>query len=262
MSNPPANSLTSLVFLGTATSHGVPMLGCACSVCQSSNPKDRRLRSSVYIRRGDTRIVIDCGPDFRQQLLRLGVWNLDAVLLTHEHNDHVAGMDDLRSIQQRQQRDFPIYLSEQTETSIRQRFAYAFDHRHRGVPHFELRRIAPGDHFSVKDLDMEVLAVDHGFVDILGFRIGDLVYITDAKRLPAETLRRIHSCSVLVINALRIKAHKTHLHLEEALDIIEQLNPSQAYLTHMSHEIGLHDELQKQLPDQVFLSYDGLRLKF
>ena len=236
------------------------MLTCDCAVCSSADPKDRRLRSSLYIEEEQTKLVIDCGPDFRQQLLDLGEWNLDAVLLTHEHNDHVAGLDELRSIHQSQKRNFPLYLNAQTEASIRERFAYAFQNKHAGVPKFELNRVESGDCFRINTIDIEALEIDHGFIKILGYKIGDLTYITDAKIIPSSTMKRIVNSPILVINALRQSPHKTHFSLQEALDLVKVVKPKKAFITHMSHRIGLHEDVQKQLPNNTFLSYDGLEL--
>ncbi len=249
-----------LTFLGTGTSQGVPLISCHCSVCLSTDPKDKRLRSSVFVQCRQTKIVIDCGPDFRQQILKLGEWNLDAILLTHQHNDHVAGLDELRSINHAQQRPFPIYLTQQVEQSIRSRYDYAFSENHPGVPCYQLNRIKAGTPFRVNDILIEPLLVHHGTLDILGFKIADLVYITDAKKLPAQTIESIKNCNTLVINALRQEPHNTHFDLNEALQMIKYIMPKQAFISHMSHKIGLHQAVQASLPDKVSLAYDGLEL--
>lgn len=250
-----------IVFLGTGTSHGIPMIGCPCTVCSSADPKDNRLRSALFVKKDKYNLVIDCGPDFRQQILTYGTWDINAVLLTHEHNDHVAGLDDLRPIHYAQKRNFPIYLNERTAISIKNRFNYAFDNHHPGVPKFDLNIIQAGDTFNIGSLHIEALEVDHGFIDVLGYKIDDFVYITDAKYLPDATMERIKACSVLVINALRIDKHNTHLNLDQALDIIDQVAPRRAYITHISHQLGLHHQVSRLLPKHIDLAYDGLSIQ-
>lgn len=248
-------------FLGTGTSQGVPIINCACQVCLSTNPKDNRLRSSILVQDENTNIIIDVGPDFRQQLLRFPISHLDAVLLTHEHNDHVAGMDDLRPFNFIQNADIPIYSLSRVQDEIKSRFYYAFQESiYPGAPGYELHESNHADILKIGSMNITCFEVMHGNLPILGYKIKNFVYITDAKTISSDSLQLIRNCDTLVINALRIEEHWSHLTLNEALKIIEEIKPRVAYLTHMSHLIGLHEEITMQLPENVFLSFDGLRI--
>ena len=248
--------------LGTGTSQGVPVIGCQCIVCRSSDPRDNRLRCSIYISKGETGVAVDIGPDFRQQMLRAGLTDLDAVLLTHEHNDHVSGLDDVRPINFLQRKNIPLYGLQRTLGELRKRFSYVFDetYDYPGKPRVNLVPIEPGMQFEVGDLRFETLEVMHGPLSILGYRIGDFAYITDAKTLSDEVMEKLQGLKYLIINALHRRPHYTHLNLHEALELVADLDAQQVYLTHISHDMGLAAEVNKELPDRVELAYDGLEI--
>ena len=253
-----------LEFLGTGTSCGVPQMRCKCKVCTSTDPHDKRLRCSALLRPddGSAGILIDCGPDFRQQMLRTGCPDLACTILTHTHYDHVGGVDDLRPYSYAAAwNHFDIYCAPDVANDLRNRVPYCFaEVPYPGVPQFNLREIAPFESFTVDTgkhrYDVLPLAVRHGRLNILGYRIGDFAYITDASEVPAATLDAIKGVDTLVINALRHESHPSHLNLREALGVIELTAPRQAYLTHFSHQIGLHSELKRLLPDNVFPACD------
>ena len=248
-----------LIFLGTGTSQGVPIIGCNCQVCKSTDPKDKRLRSSVLICSDETKILVDAGPDFRCQMLRTETSKLDAILITHEHYDHVGGMDDIRGINYAMRRSVNVYTEKHVIEAIKTNLSYAFGATpYPGTPKLELV-----DHemkqFHVNGTLIEPIRVMHGKLPISGYVIeNEIVYITDASFIPTETIKRICGCKILVINALRRTEHMSHFSLNQALEIISEVAPEKAYLTHFCHEIGLHDDVQKELPENVFLSYDGL----
>ena len=245
-----------ITFLGTGTSTGVPQIGCKCPVCRSKDPKDNRLRCSSLIETGGLRLLIDCTPDFRQQALRAEIPSIDAVLVTHTHYDHVGGFDDMRPYCFGN--PMPVYARPEVLSDLRKRIPYCFgDHLYPGVPTFKLNEI--GDQpFSISGTTVTPLPVWHGKMLINGYRIGDLAYITDAKTIDGSTISLMRGVDTLVLNALRLNSHPTHLSLDEALGIISRINPRQAYLIHASHQIGLHAEVQKSLPDGVTQAYDGL----
>ncbi len=253
----------SITFLGTGTSQGIPVIGCTCEVCTSEDPRDKRLRTSVLITVGSRHLVVDVGPDFRQQILRAGIGDLEAILLTHEHNDHIIGMDDIRPIYFRRGTPVPVYGLTRVLDSVKHRFDYFFSERpYPGVP-----RIAPVvlDHvgsFSLLGMDIVPVRVWHGQLSILGFRFDDLVYITDAKTIDKTELEKIRGCRILVINALHHKEHHSHLNLQEALAMVERVQPREAFFVHMSHWMGRHREVAASLPAHITLAYDGLRLTF
>lgn len=259
-----------LKFLGTGTSTGVPQLRCNCAVCRSSAPRDNRLRASVMIQNepGTPWILIDCGPDFRAQILREGCPDLSCVLLTHSHYDHVGGIDDLRPYTHTYPGEhFPVICRPDVATDLRNRVPYCFrENPYPGVPQFDLREHQPGDEVTIdsgegfRPLKIKLLEVLHGKLPILGFRIGKLGYITDASYLPPETIEALQGLDTLVINALREKSHPSHQNLKEALDVIKLTRPHRAYLTHMSHEIGLAAEIDAKLPAGVRFAYDGLEV--
>ena len=251
-----------IAFLGTGTSQGVPVIGCDCPVCRSADPRDQRLRTALLVEYGSTRIAIDAGPDFRQQMLRAKVSELHAVLLTHEHNDHIIGLDDVRPFNFRQGKNMPIYALPRVLAEVRTRFAYVFDaDPYPGAPRLELIPLDPFEPFRIGDLPIQPFPVGHGNMDVLGFRFGPFTYITDMKTLSAESREIIRGTEVLVINALHHRPHYSHLNLEEALEFIAEVRPREAYLTHISHSMGRYEDIAPQLPAGVFLAEDGGRVE-
>ena len=252
-----------IIFLGTGTSQGVPLIGCHCEVCSSNNIKDKRLRTSCLIEsKQGTIITIDAGPDFRQQMLTYKVDRLDAILITHSHHDHVSGLDDVRSYNYLQKEAMPIYGNKIALREIKNIFSYAFsDTKYPGLPTFELRNIDKSETFKIKDLEVIPIEVMHYNLPIFAYRIGNFAYITDAKTISQEEEKKLQGVEYLVVNALRKEEHFSHFTLSEALALIKRLNPKQAYLTHISHYLGLHEEIQKELPPNVALAYDGLTIE-
>lgn len=244
--------------LGTGTSTGVPELGCSCEVCSSTDPRDSRLRCSALLESDDTRILIDCGPDFRTQMLHEPFGKIDAVLLTHKHYDHVAGLDDLRPFCRRG--DIPVYADADTQMQVRSVFPYCFaEKKYPGVPNLELRTVDVDIPFVVSDIQIEPLRIYHGRLPIVGYRFGRLAYITDMSSIEPSELEKLRGVEVLVMNALRFsKPHGSHQTVLEAMRIVDELKPQATYFTHMMHHIGLHAKISKCLPDGVFLGYDGL----
>jgi phosphoribosyl 1,2-cyclic phosphate phosphodiesterase len=251
-----------MVFLGTGTSQGVPIIGCRCAVCSSVDRKDQRLRTSVALEGEGTRVVVDTGPDFRAQMLREGVTSLDGVVYTHEHKDHLAGMDDVRPFNYLQKRAMTLHASERVEEALRRDFHYAFDeNKHGGVPDVHIARVRDFERFELGGLTWEPLPIVHGSLDIHGYRVDDLAYITDANAIPDRTLERLQGLEVLVLNALRPEPHYSHFSLPEALEVAAWIGAKRTYLTHISHLMGRHAEVQKALPKGVSLAYDGLVLE-
>ena len=248
-------------FLGTGTSQGVPVIGCDCRVCRSDDPKDKRLRTSIHILDGQTSIVIDTGPDFRQQMLRENITKLDAVLFTHQHKDHVAGMDDIRSFYFRQKNEIPVYANAATLNQLRIEFPYVFNPGgYKGIPRIDIHEISDQT-FKINDLSFQPLKLLHDQLTVLGFRFGDFTYITDANAIGTEAVEIISGTRIMVINALQKEPHPSHFTLSQALSEIERIKPEKAYLTHLSHRMGLHRDVSKELPKNVFLAYDGLKIK-
>lgn len=256
-----------LTFLGTGTSQGVPVIGCRCEVCTSYDRRDARLRTSAMIETRGVRIVIDAGPDFRYQMLRAGVRRLDAILLTHEHKDHIGGLDDVRAFNFV---DYPaaihrvdIYASQRTLACVRKDFDYAFEReKYRGVPEIELHAIDPDRPFEVRGIEIVPVAGHHSErFSVLGFRIGKLAYLTDFKTVTEREIEKLAGVDVLVVNALRFEPHDSHFNVDEALALIRRVAPHEAYLTHMSHQIGLHAATDPALPAGVHLAYDTLQIE-
>lgn len=248
-----------LTFLGTGTSTGVPQVGCNCPTCKSSDPKDKRLRASAILTIDNFSILIDCGPDLRTQLLNEGSPDLDAMLITHSHYDHVGGIDDLRPYCHR--KHFPLYCLADVDRDLRSRVPYCFaDKLYPGVPTFDVHVIKPDEAFNILGIEVIPLLVMHYKLPIVGYRIGNFAYITDCKTMPQETLEKLKGVDTLVINALRIKDHMSHMNLAQALDIINKVKPQMAYLTHLSHDMGLHNEVEANLPSNVRIAYDGLKI--
>jgi len=251
-----------ITFLGTGTSQGVPVIGCNCKVCQSEDEKDKRLRVSVLLETKDKTIVIDSGPDFRQQLLRENVQKLDAVVFTHEHKDHTAGLDDVRAFNYKQKKPMEVYAHSRVQESLKLEFSYIFaENKYPGVPEVKLINIGKETTFNIGSLCFNPIEVYHYKLPVLGFRIGEFTYITDAKTIKEEEKQKFKNTEVLVINALRREEHISHLNLKQALNLIEEINPKKAYLTHISHLFDTHENIQKELPKNVFVAHDGLNFK-
>lgn len=250
-----------VTFLGTGTSQGVPVIGCKCTVCQSLDYRDKRLRSSIHLLVGNTSIVVDTGPDFRAQMLREHIERLDAILFTHAHRDHTAGLDDVRAYNFLQQMDLPVYGTAMTLDQLRGDFAYAFqEHPYPGIPRLKLFEIDESP-FQIGDITITPLPVMHLRLPVLGFRIGDFSYITDANFIPESTLERLQGTRTLVLNALQRESHISHFNLEEALEIARIVNAPVTYFTHISHKLGTHASVQTELPKSIFLAHDGLQLE-
>lgn len=254
-------SLT-ITFLGTGTSSGVPMVACSCHVCTSPDNKDKRLRSSILIQSSTTSIVVDTTPDFRYQMLRAKIKNLDAVLFTHPHKDHVAGLDDIRPFNYFQHKAMQVYANSLTEETIIREFAYAFaDKKHQGLPEINLNTIN-GAPFYVGDIPVVPVEVWHHKMPVLGFRFGKFTYITDANRIEEEEKEKIRGSEVIVLNALRKEKHISHFTLDEAIAEVQALKIPKAYLTHISHQLGRHEEVSADLPYGFELAWDGMQLFF
>lgn len=247
-----------ITFLGTGTSSGVPVIGCQCNVCMSHNIKDNRLRSSVLIDKNNTRILIDATPDFREQMMELSFRKIDGIVLTHEHYDHVGGLDDLRPFGKFGK--IKIYAEENVADALRNRMPYCFmEYKYSGVPNLEIVEIDTSP-FSIGHIDLTPIRVYHHKLPILGFRIGNFAYLTDVKTIPNHELTKLEGLDLLVVSALRRQTHISHQNLDEAIELINKINPKSAYLTHISHEMGLHAEVEKELSENIHLAYDGLQI--
>ncbi len=249
-----------ITFLGTGTSNGIPLIGCPCEVCTSADTHNVRTRTSVMIETGGKNLVIDTGPDFRQQMLREKVATLDAVLLTHEHKDHIAGLDEVRAFNFIQKKSMPVYASERVQHAIRREFAYIFDEpRYPGIPQIDLFTIE-NEKFEVEGIPVMPIEVMHHRLPVYGFRIGNFSYITDANYISETEKQKIKGSEILVLNALRHETHISHFTLNEAIALSEELQPRKTFLTHISHQLGLHAEVEKELPENIRLAYDGLKI--
>lgn len=249
-----------ITFLGTGTSQGVPIIGCDCEVCTSADFHDKRLRTSVLLQENDKNIVIDTGPDFRYQMLRANVKTLDAVLLTHEHKDHIAGLDDVRAFNYRQKRAMDIYANKRVQEALKREFYYAFsEKKYPGIPLLTLHDIN-NEPFSVCGIDFIPIEVMHYKLPVLGFRTGGFTYITDAKTIAASEIEKIKGTKILVINALQKGSHISHLTLEEAIQLAGEIRAEKTYLTHISHNLGLYEKVSRELPEGIYLAYDGLQI--
>lgn len=248
-----------ITFLGTGTSQGVPVIGCDCEVCQSIDFRDNRLRSSILIESDTTTVVIDSGPDFRQQLLRACTKKLDALVFTHEHKDHVAGMDDVRPFNYLQKRPMDIYATEQVQEALSYEYRYVFDvsNDYPGIPQINVHTIS-NKLFIIGDLEFMPIQVYHHKLPVLGFRIGDFTYITDANRIPETEMDKIRGSKVVVLNALRKEPHVSHFTLDEAVALMQELQPERGYFTHISHLLGKYAAINAGLPHLLELAYDGL----
>jgi phosphoribosyl 1,2-cyclic phosphate phosphodiesterase len=247
-----------ITFLGTGTSQGIPLIGCQCVVCRSADAKDKRTRTSILVETNGKTIVVDCGPDFRQQFLRENILKLDAVLMTHEHKDHLAGLDEVRAFNYLQQKAMPVYATERVQLAIKREYAYIFEEpSYPGIPKIDLHTIGL-ENLSVEGIPVVPIEVMHHQLPVHGFRFGNFTYITDANFISPKEKQKIKGSEVLVLNALRREPHISHYTLAQALELIEELKPKQAYLTHISHQLGLHEEVEKELPVGVNIAFDGL----
>ncbi len=249
------------IFLGTGTSQGVPVIACDCEVCTSENSKDKRLRSSLLLKINEQNFVIDAGPDFRFQILRERVNSLRAILLTHEHVDHIFGLDDIRSFNWKQKHPTDIYAEDRVQEAIKRIFSYVFaNFKYPGVPKMRLHHIH-NQTFTIDGVEFIPIRCFHHKLPVYGFRVGDLTYITDTNFIPAEELEKIKGSRILIINSLRKEKHISHFNLEEALEIINLIKPEKAYLTHLSHDFGKHSIIESELPENVFVGFDGLTIE-
>jgi len=249
-------------FLGTGTSQGVPLIACTCEVCTSSDSRDSRLRSSVLVQHPEVHLVVDSGPDFRQQMLRAKVQRLDALVFTHGHKDHLAGTDDVRAFNYHQRKPMPIYADKAVQEALHREFYYAFQEtRYPGIPELHLLEIDDSP-FSIQEVEVVPLPVMHLHMPVKGYRIGPFAYITDANYIPDATVDLLQGCEVLVLNALRRTEHPSHFTLDQAVAQAERIGAPRTYFTHISHQMGLHAEVEQLLPHGLFLAYDGLVLEF
>ena len=250
-----------ITFLGTGTSQGIPIIGSRHPVCLSQNLKDKRLRSSVLVQWKNYNYIIDCGPDFRQQMLKNNCRHIDGIIFTHEHADHTSGLDDIRPYFFRQG-DIPIYGTQRVVENLNHRFGYILNSQNKypGAPTVKVQIISKNNSFSIGDQIVTPVEVMHNSLSVMGYRIGGFSYLTDVKYINADQMEKVKNSEVLVLNALRIESHPTHLNLEEALGLVEELKPKKAYFTHISHLLGFHDEVSKKLPKNVHLAYDNLQI--
>ncbi|MFK7900307.1 MAG: MBL fold metallo-hydrolase [Cyclobacteriaceae bacterium] len=250
-----------VTFLGSGTSQGIPVIACNCFVCQSENPKDSRLRSSVHIQTDNNQsFVVDTGPDFRQQLLVNNIVDLDAILYTHEHKDHVAGLDDIRAFNFKYKRAIPIYAEKREMECIKQEFSYVFtEQKYPGAPEVSPQTIDEST-FSIGDTSIIPVRVSHGKLPILGYRIGDFVYITDASIITDQELEKIKGAKVVVLNAVRKELHHSHFNLEQVLSLFNKIQPEKGFITHISHLMGKHEDVSSELPENIFFAYDQLQV--
>ncbi len=249
-----------ITFLGTGTSQGVPVIGCNCDVCLSHNPKDKRLRSSVLINVDGNTLVIDTGPDFRQQMLRENVKNLDAVLFTHSHKDHTAGLDDIRSYNFRSKKPMEVFCSNDVLSALKMEFSYIFaDFKYPGVPKVNINLIDESI-FNFNNISITPIKALHHKLPVHGFRIKDFVYLTDISEISQEERKKILNADIIVLDSLRKEPHLSHLCLQQSIDLIKEVNPKRAFLIHISHLMGLHNEINSEIPSNISLAYDGLKI--
>jgi phosphoribosyl 1,2-cyclic phosphate phosphodiesterase len=250
-----------ITFLGTGTSQGVPVIACECDTCLSDDQHDKRLRTSLLLEKDDTTLLFDAGPDFRQQMLREHVTRLDSIILTHEHKDHIAGLDDVRAFNYKSKDAIDIWAEERVQKALRKEYSYVFsEYQYPGIPKMRLNHI-PEDSFKIKDVTIQPIRVFHYRLPVYGFRIGNFAYITDANYIPESSKEKLFGVKYLVINALRKEKHISHFSLREAVDLIKEISPKKAYLTHISHQMGLYSEVSKELPSGILLAYDGLSFR-
>ena len=250
-----------ITFLGTGTSQGVPVIACDCEVCTSTNPQDNRLRTSILVEGDDKTVVIDSGPDFRYQMLRAKVKHLDAIVFTHEHKDHVAGMDDIRAFNYKQSSPIDVYATTRVQEALKREFSYIFaDYKYPGIPQINMHTIDLNP-FDIGSLHFIPIEVMHYKLPVLGFRIKDFTYITDAKTVSETEKQKLKGTKILVINALQTQSHISHFTLDEALLFAQEIGAEKTYLTHISHRLGRHQDISLQLPQNIELAYDGLKLE-
>ena len=250
-----------ITFLGTGTSQGVPVIACDCEVCTSTDPHNKRLRTSILVEGDDKNVVIDSGPDFRYQMLRAGVKHLDAIVFTHEHKDHMAGMDDIRAFNYKQSSPIDVYATTRVQEALKREFSYIFAaYKYPGIPQINMRTIDL-DPFDIGSLHFIPVEVMHYKLPVLGFRIKDFTYITDAKTVSETEKQKLKGTKILVINALQTQSHISHFTLDEALLFAQEIGAEKTYLTHISHRLGRHYDISMQLPENIELAYDGLKLK-
>ncbi|TAE26823.1 MAG: MBL fold metallo-hydrolase [Cytophagales bacterium] len=250
-----------ITLLGTGTSSGVPMIGCECAVCRSVDFRDKRLRTSVHVQVGGKSLLIDTGPDLRQQVLRMGLTHLDAVLFTHEHKDHTAGLDEVRAFNFRQGEEIPVFGRASVLEQLRREFAYVFaDFKYPGTPRISTHAIT-NEPFEAAGISIVPVEVWHHKLPVFGFRIGDFSYLTDLNAISDDELAKVRGTRILVLDALRREPHLSHFTLQQALDLVERIGPERTYLTHISHQMGLHREVELELPPNVRLGYDGLQIR-
>jgi len=251
-----------ITLLGTGTSQGVPVIGCPCSTCCSINPKDKRLRSSILIETKNLHLTIDAGPDFRQQMLRENVKKLDAILITHGHKDHVGGLDDVRAYNFLSRKPMEVFAGKFAEKDLHREFHYAFEeNKYPGSPNIHLN-IIENRPFSFEGLEITPIEAIHYQSPVFGYRINDFCYLTDLKHISNTEIEKMMGVKIMIISGLRKKEHISHLNLEQAIQLIQKINPDQAYITHISHMMGLHDVVENELPENIHLAYDGLCLEF
>jgi phosphoribosyl 1,2-cyclic phosphate phosphodiesterase len=252
-----------VTFLGTGTSQGIPVIACDCKVCNSKNEKDKRLRVSVLVETNNNTLVIDSGPDFRTQMLRAQVKNIDGILYTHEHKDHVAGMDDVRPFCFKHKKEIEIFAHKRVLNQLKQEFHYVFDERfnYPGIPRINANEIENKPFEINNDVVIPIEGLHHK-LPVFGYRIADFTYITDMNFISEDELEKVKGTKILVLNALQKKPHISHFTLDEAIELVKKINPEKAYFTHMSHTLGLHDSIMKELPDSMELAYDGLELNW
>ncbi|MDO9339974.1 MAG: MBL fold metallo-hydrolase [Bacteroidales bacterium] len=247
-----------ITFLGTGTSQGVPVIACDCNTCLSADQHDKRLRPSLLLETDETTLLFDAGPDFRQQMLREHVTKLDSIILTHEHKDHISGMDDVRAFNYKSQDAIDIFAEDRVQKAIKKEYSYVFsEYQYPGIPKMRLNSI-PERSFNIKGIQIIPVRVFHYRLPVYGFRVGNFAYITDANYIPEESKEKLFGVKYLVINALRKEKHISHFSLREAVDFIREISPKKAFITHISHQMGSHAEVSKELPPEIMLAYDGL----